>query len=325
LLAFLGLTARAAEPAQQSLAAPVYDAQSFSEELDRLDAALDTARGSAGLLHSYHESLPKAWAVTIGGQRYDVPTDPLTSRIRKAESAPELRRQQVDQAKEFLKALAGEAALLAVQPPPPMNSAEAKLDAILARPEYSRVRQQSWWDRIRERIGEILLDAWDRLFGHLGSPASLGRALLWLGICGAALLIAWWIFRLWFRAARMDELAVQAAAIPLRSWQEWVFASREASARGDYRLAIHCAYWAGIARLQDLGALSPDRAKTPREFLRALTQSKLVLPETLASRQQALSLLTSRLEKTWYGYSTATEPEFRDCLIQLETLGCHLP
>jgi hypothetical protein len=90
-------------------------------------------------------------------------------------------------------------------------------------------------------------------------------------------------------------------------------------------MAIHCAYWAGIARLQDVGALAPDRAKTPREYLRALSKSKLVLPEPLATRQQALSLLTLRLEKIWYGYHMATEADFRDSLNQLETLGCRLP
>jgi hypothetical protein len=117
---------------------------------------------------------------------------------------------------------------------------------------------------------------------------------------------------------------LDAAAVPLRSWQEWVFAAREAAGRGDYRMAIHCVYWAGIARLQDLGTLSPDRAKTPREYQRALTKAKLILPETLATRLQALSLLTSRLEKIWYGYQIATEADFRDSLTQLENLGCHL-
>ena len=104
-----------------------------------------------------------------------------------------------------------------------------------------------------------------------------------------------------------------------------MFAAREAAGRGDYRLAIHCAYWAGIGRLQDIGALSPDRAKTPREYLRALVRTKLVEPETFPARQKALSALTTRFEKIWYGYQIATEAEFRDSLTQLETLGCHLP
>ena len=36
-------------------------------------------------------------------------------------------------------------------------------------------------------------------------------------------------------------------------------------------------------------------------------------------------MLTSRLEKIWYGYHIATETDFLDSLAQLEVLGCHLP
>ena len=260
-----------------------------------------------------------------GGRHYDVPTDLLVSRLDKAERQPELRGQQLDQARDYLGALAAETASLSAQPPPRTDSARAKLDAILARSEYAHTRQQSWWEKLRARINEILFNALVRILRGVGGQASLGYVLLWIGICAAAILIAYWIFRRWFRTARGEEMALQAAAVPSRSWQEWVFAAREAAGRGDYRMAIHCAYWAGIARLQDLGALAPDRAKTPREYLRALAKSKLILPETLATRQQALSLLTSRLEKIWYGYQIATEADFRDSLTQLETLGCHLP
>jgi hypothetical protein len=153
----------------------------------------------------------------------------------------------------------------------------------------------------------------------------MGEVLLWLGVCLAAVLIAYWIFRRWFRAARMAEMALQSAGVPTRSWQQWVFASRDAAAQGDYRVAIHCAYWAGIARLEELGAVSADRAKTPREYLRTLTKSKLLVSETQTTRYQALSMLTSRLEKIWYGYHVATETDFLESLTQLEILGCHLP
>ncbi|HEY2646208.1 MAG TPA: hypothetical protein VGI34_04520, partial [Candidatus Acidoferrales bacterium] len=186
-------------------------------------------------------------------------------------------------------------------------------------------QKESWWDTFRDRMNEMLGNALMNILRKVGGQGSLGYALLWIGICAAAIFIAYTIFRRWFRTARGEEMALRAAAIPLRSWQEWVFASRDAAGRGDYRMAIHCAYWAGIARLQDLGALSADRAKTPREYLRALSKSTRVVPETLVTRQHALSLLTSRLEKTWYGYQIATEADFRDSLTQLETLGCHLP
>jgi hypothetical protein len=317
--------ARAAESVPQSSAGPIYDPQSFIEELARLKERLEIAGKSAETLRAYRESLPQAWTVEAGGRRYDVPTDPVVSRLAKAERQPELRGQQVNQAREYLGALAAETALLTTRPAPSTNSARAKLDAILARSEYAHARQQSWWDKIRARINEVLFSALVRILRGVGGQPSLGYVLLWIGICAAAVLIAYWIFRRWFRMARGEEMALQAAAVPSRSWQEWVFAAREAAGRGDYRMAIHCAYWAGIARLQDIGALSPDRAKTPREYLRALAKSKLILPETLATRQHALSLLTSRLEKIWYGYHIATEADFRDSLTQLETLGCHLP
>ena len=325
LLAIQAGAARATKSAPQSSAGPVYDSQSFIKELERLEAQLESARKSPEPLHSYRESLPKAWAVEAGGRHYDVPTDLLVSRLVKAERQPELRGQQLDQARDYLDALAAETASLSGQPPARLDSAQAKLDAILARSEYAHARQESWWDKLRARIGEMLNNALARILRSVGGQTSLGYLLLWISVCGAAILIAYWIFRRWFRAAGMEEMALQAAAVPARSWQEWVFAAREAGGRGDYRMAIHCAYWAGIARLQDLGALAPDRAKTPREYLRALTKSKPILPETLATRHQALSMLTSRLEKIWYGYQIATETDFRDSLTQLETLGCHLP
>jgi uncharacterized protein DUF4129 len=325
LIIFHVEAARAARPAPQSSAGPIYDAQSFLKELGRLKAGLQNARKSTESLHAFREGLPETWAVDAGGRHYDVPTDPLVSRLIKAEKQPELRGQQLDHARDYLDALAAETSSLSGQPPPRMDSARAKLDAILARPEYANARQESWWEKLRARISEILFNALARVLRGVGGQASLGYVLLWIGVCAAAILIAYWIFGRWFRAAKVEEMALQAAAVPSRSWQEWIFAAREAAGRGDYRMAVHCAYWAGIARLQDLGALAPDRAKTPREYLRSLTRSKLILPETLATTHQALSLLTSRLEKIWYGYHAATEADFRDSLTQLETLGCHLP
>ena len=318
-------TARAAQSAPQSPAGRVYDSASFVQELGRLKTALESARKSTEALHSYRETLPEAWAVEAGGRHYDTPTDLLVERLVLAEKQPALRGQQIDQARDYLDALASETASISRQPPSSTDFARAKLNAILGRSEYKHARQQSWWDRLRARINEILYNALVRILRRAGGQASLGYALLWIGICAAAVLIAYWIFRRWYRMARGVEMALQSAAVPTRSWQEWVFAAREAAGHGDYRVAIHCAYWAGIARLQDLGTLSPDRARTPREYLRALTKAKLMMPEALAVRHKALSLLTSRFEKIWYGYQIATEADFRDSLAQLETLGCHLP
>jgi hypothetical protein len=305
--------------------AEAFDAVSFGRELQRLKSELETARKSGASLDAYRDSLPKSWTVKAGEQQYEVPTSPLTSRLIHAEKEPAVRELQLDQARNFLDALALEATASSNIPPVDAASAKTKLARILAGPDFANRKQQSWWDRFRERINRIIFNALVRLLNRVGGQKSMGEALLWLGVCAAAVLIAYWIFRRWIRAARMAEMALQSAAVPVRSWQRWVFASRAAAAQGDYRVAIHCAYWAGIARLEEQGAVSADRAKTPREYLRTLTKSRLLVSETQATRYQALSMLTSRLEKIWYGYHVATETDFLDSLTQLEILGCHLP
>jgi hypothetical protein len=311
-------------PAAES-PAEALDTASFVRELGRLKSNLEIARKSPATLQAFRESLPSKWVVKSGDQQYDVPTSPLTTRIDKAERDSALREFQLNQARDFLDALAAEALSSSGTQPENTSSARAALNRILARNEFASGRKQSWWDRFRELVNELLYDAFLRLLSQIGGQKSMGEALLWLGVCAAAILIAYWIFRRWFRAARMDEIALQSAGVPIRSWQQWVFLSRGAASQGDYRMAIHCAYWAGITRLEELGALPADRAKTPREYLKSMRKSTLLASETHTTRYQALSLLTSRLEKIWYGYHLATETDVLDSLAQLEVLGCHLP
>ncbi len=316
-------SAKGAPPSAST--AETYDSASFVNELGRLKSELEIARKSPATLRAFRDSLPATWSVKSGEQQYEVPTAPLTSRIDDAMKEPAVRELKLNQARDFLNALAAEISSASGLQPVDPASARASLDRILARPEFANRRRQSWWDRFKERIDEIILDALNRLFSRIGGQRSMGEVLLWIGVSLAAILIAYWIFRRWFHAARMEEMALESAGVPARSWQQWIYASRATAAQGDYRMAIHCAYWAGIARLEELGALPADRAKTPREYLRALTRANLLVSETHTTRYQALSALTSRMEKIWYGYHIATETDFRDSMTQLEILGCHLP
>jgi hypothetical protein len=328
LFVFIALTSAniaVAESPPQISTNPVYTAPSFVSELQRLKHDLEGAAQSLDQLHTVRETIPKEWVVEDGGQRYVVPCRSFAARLLHAEEDSRSREQEIEQAQNYLDVLAAEAAALSGQAPPDDKQARSRLEAILARPEYHLNREKSWLEKFRERMNEMIASALDRLLGRVGRQKPLGYVLLWIGVCAAAILIAYWIFRNWFRTARATEMDLLSAAIPVRSWQEWIFAAREAADCGDYRAAIHCSYWAGIARLQDLGALSADRAKTPREYLGALSKSRVLQPETFTERKHALSLLTSRLEKIWYGYHIATEADFRDSLAQLETLGCHLP
>lgn len=325
LIAIDGASTRGTESALQAAPRSTYDAQSFLQELARLKGGLESARKTPEALSSFRNSLPAAWAVDAGGRHFEVSTSQLASHVQRAERDSKFRDQQLQEASQYLEALAEETASISAEPAPNTDFARAKLKAILAHPEYARTREKTWREKLQDRIDEIILDLLTGIFRRVGGQSAFGYALLWIGISAAAILIALSIFRQWVGRAWGQEMALAAAAAPALSWQEWIFAARGAAERADYRVAIHCAYWAAIARLQDLGSIAPDRAKTPREYLHALTKSKLLLPETLAARQQALSTLTSKLEKTWYGYQAATEADFRDSVSQLETLGCDLP
>jgi Domain of unknown function (DUF4129) len=305
--------------------APAYDALSFAQELQNLKTNLNSAGPSTDALRIYRDALPKSWPVDAAGRYYDVPSGPLISHLNRAERLPAERAHELSQALAYLDSLAAEASSFSNASALTTNSARSKLDAILSRPECTHAKQQSWYAKARNQIDDFFLKLLDRVFRGVGNQKTFGYILLWLGIAAAAVLIAYWVFRNWFRSARVAEMELAGAAVPARSWQEWVFAARDAAARSDYRMAIHCAYWAGIARLQDLGVLSPDRARTPREYLRALTSGWPVLAQDAAVRRQALAQMTSRLESTWYGYQLATETDFRDSLAQLEKLGCRLP
>ena len=60
---------------------------------------------------------------------------------------------------------------------------------------------------------------------------------------------------------------------------------------GEWRDAIHLAYWAGISFLERQGFWKPDRARTPREYLRLSLRSEY---------RETLRALTQIFELAWY-------------------------
>jgi hypothetical protein len=103
--------------------------------------------------------------------------------------------------------------------------------------------------------------------------------------------------------------------LPLRDWEEWIAAARHAAERGDLREAIHGCYWAGVTRLQQTGALSPERTFTPREYLKLARGS---------GQAEHLRALTRSLERIWYANREASLDDFRESLQHLEGLGCRV-
>jgi hypothetical protein len=138
------------------------------------------------------------------------------------------------------------------------------------------------------------------------------------------LFTAVWIVRGMRTIARSETLSVDAVFPPGKHWRDWTREASAAAARGDYRAALHSAYWAGVYRLAELGAWKLDRARTPREYLRmigAQAQNELA-EQNPVGREIALRDLTQGMEASWYGYLPATQQDYDKAVAHLETLGC---
>jgi hypothetical protein len=141
------------------------------------------------------------------------------------------------------------------------------------------------------------------------------RLIIYLLVGAAATLLLLWTIR---RLRRPQEELPEREIIPFapsaRSWRAWLADARTQAQKEDWRNAIHLVYWAGISYLEEHGAWKPNRARTPREYLRLIGKA--------ASQYPVLAALTRKLEVVWYGYGTVAEADFHEALGQLEKLGC---
>jgi len=318
--AFLGvvsfggaLPAAASADASNSNPAPAAsDVTAFPVELHKISTSLEKG-ASTQKLDELRESLPREWNVSTSEREYAISSDFLRNQLHSGSR---------EDAKAWVDNLESEVGSYSTQQPSGTN-ARAELEHILAGPEFNSVRPPTAWDRFRQRLAAWIERFLVWLFRGLARYPIGGQILFWLVVVACVGFIALWLFRLTVSRDRMEALPPGHMATVSRTWQEWIRAAREAANRRDFREAVHCAYWAGITRLEVAGALPKDPTKTPREYLRTLTESSLEVPPGVNYRQP-LSALTMRLEQTWYANRGANFDDFRDALRELEALGCQL-
>src|SRR5262249_37979812 len=189
-----------------------------------------------------------------------------------------------------------------------------KLNEILARREFRKVKGPDVKDALLARIFRWLSRIL-RSFVRAGANFDLVRLFIYLLVAAAAILLLTWTVR---RLGRAQEDLPQREIIPFspsaRSWRAWLADARARAQEQDWRNAIHLAYWAGISYLEEHGAWKPNRARTPREYLRLIGNRAAPYP--------ALAALTRKLELVWYGFGSAAASDFDEILGQLEKLGC---
>jgi hypothetical protein len=188
-----------------------------------------------------------------------------------------------------------------------------KLQQILDRRDFHKAHGPTWWDIMVERIKRWISGFFER-HPIYGRGTDIFQILVY-----AAIAVAFSMFAIWLKR-RLDHPRgdLSREIIPFapsaRGWSSWLAEARAAAKESDWRNAVHLAYWAGISFLEEHGAWKPDRARTPREYLRMLGTRKPQYP--------TLSALTRNFEVIWYGRGDANAADFNEALQQLEKLGC---
>jgi hypothetical protein len=302
------LTGPRAEPAAKFI-----DVASFKMELQHLSDQLQK-RPSPGQMEDLGKSLPSSWSVSDAGKTYTVSTGPLRAQLasgsyEKAGLWVRHLRDVVESGQE--KGVSSE-------------GARAQLERILAGPEFEASRPPGPLEMLRRRILGWLGRLLEKLFRGIARRPAGAETLFWLLLAGAVAFVAMMLFRFLIRRDSVETLEPAAATVAERSWQEWLRAARQAASRDDFREAVHSAYWAGIGRLEEIGAVPRDRSKTPREYLRLVANPVLKQTGSPTHPKAPLLALTSRLEKFWYADRAAGPVDFQESLQYLEELGCLL-
>jgi hypothetical protein len=198
--------------------------------------------------------------------------------------------------------------------PADFAQARAAANHILAQPEFRTVTDTSEIQQQIARFERWIFELMRGLFNIGGRSPWIATLLEW-GFFSlvAAGLLAWG-----FRTMRRQSLAVligplEAEAIWRAESENWAERARAEAAKQDWREAVHCLYWATIVMLEGRKLWRPNRARTPREYLR------LVDPDS--PKRTPLGKLTRIFERIWYGQRAAVESDYAGALACFQELS----
>ena len=285
--------------------------QQYVSELDGSMAIL--SGGDPAASRKWSATLPNEWVVETEERSYHLKTEWLRAALEMDGRTPHKKNAMVEQAKLRLASLREAAqALQAPDAGEDLRGSHAALDSILKAREFRGARGPSYYEILRARTLGWIQRQLAKVFGRMRRSPTISGVLAWGLIAIAALLLASWAVRI--SIGSRVQIDLSGSAPVTRGWRDWLRDARAASALGDFRAAIHAAYWAAVARLVEIQILPEDRSRTPRESLR------LVDPQNQA--HAPLARLTSRLELVWYGYFPATASDWNEAAEQLERLEC---
>jgi Domain of unknown function (DUF4129) len=301
------------------------DPAAFAAELRRLEAKLLGGNGSTNEVYALLRGLPSSWKVETPERRYEISSVPLRDLLARAARDAANRKQILEVASVWTENAATQAegyAAAADVAKATESSTRSKLEQILKRREFSPPSPPTAWDLIRQRINKWLAGMFEKLFGGIARHPLGSKLLFWLVIFGVVCWLVTMLVQFWTRRSRGIGLETIGTIAAHRSWQEWIRAAQEAAMRGEFREAIHSLYWVGITRLEDLSILTVDHTRTPREQLKLLAGVSGAPASATPEQRARMAGLTRQLERVWYGHRPAGMEDFRECLKQVEDLGC---
>jgi hypothetical protein len=301
------------------------DATSFAGELRRIGNAIAKEKANPAGLAVLRRNLPSHWEITTSERSYTLSAEPLSGLLRDAERGKNAKTisAKADEAAEWAFDLANQAKAHAESPLDGGVNVRTSLQKILSRREFGGAEAPSRMELFRRRVIREIERLLVRIIESIGRYPIGARVFFWAILVAGVVWLAVMLFRYWTRRAALEELQAPDSVAYVRSWQEWIQAAREAASCGDFREAVHSAYWAGISSLEDNQMVRKDRTRTPREYMRLISNSTQLVATGRKTRE-ALSALTVVLEQVWYGRRPANNQDYAQALQSVEALGCHL-
>jgi len=283
--------------------------QQYRTELDSLSAEAQQLGGSGAVPNSL-EHLPHSWRVHTAQRDFEISSEGL----RRDFGRYEKDKTVANASAVLVRVESLRREIIGFELPPPDVAAQrSALEAILARREFSDVHGPTWIDRLKRWIFETLFRLLRHLFQSSAIP-TVGKYFIYALIGAAGLALLYLVYRSIFQNPEFEQVIPADLPVSAKEWTIWLAEARAAASRGDWREAIHRAYWAGISFLEREGFWKPDRARTPREYLRLISGQ--------GQERETLGSLTRIFELAWYAKRDVTEQTFSETLAELEKLGC---
>ncbi len=286
----------------------------FAQEIGRVRTLVAALEQKPQFSPALIGALPKNWIVKSHHGEMKVSADFVRDGVAAFQKADPNSKISV------LKGLESSLELLRSQssaydePSPVPGDARQKLNRILAAREFRGLRGPSRFQLLWQRALSWMEKKFEKLFPSMPSATTAGPIFAWCVIALVCCAFGVWLYR----RSREVELQAIREVIPFapgsKGWRSWLKDARENADRGAWRDAIHLAFWAGVSKLESEGTWRPDRARTPREYLRAI-------PEWNSARP-AFQLVMQSFERSWYGSSPASAEDFQQILAALERMGC---